>query len=362
MAGSGCIRFDGQVRMGQRHWSERFADRLLAVGREMRACWPQMEETALGPFYGMLAYHLGWSDAEFRPVREKTGKMLRPLLCLLGCEAVGGDWPKALPAAAAVELLHNFTLIHDDIEDHSDLRRGRPTVWCLWGVSQAINAGDGLFTLAHLALLRLRERGLPAAVVLQAVEVFDRAILRICEGQFLDISFAGRLDIDERAYTEMIAAKTAALLEAALHLGALVGEAGAAATAALRAYGHSLGLAFQVQDDLLGVWGQESQTGKPAAADIVERKLALPIVYALDRAGPADRALLAQVYQGRQPPSAAEVGVVLEVLERVGARTYLEQVAARYHAEALAALEGVPSGPAREALREIAESLVGRDA
>lgn len=346
--------------MEKQPWLERFAGRLAAVRQEMRAALPEVADGALAPFYGMLAYHLGWRDAEFRPVRERTGKMVRPLLCLLGCEAVGGDWQQALPAAAAVELLHNFTLIHDDIEDHSDLRRGRPTVWRLWGVPQAINAGDGLFCLARLALLRLLERGLPAEVVLQSVEILDRTVLRICEGQYLDLSFEGRLDTDERAYTEMIAAKTAALLETALHLGAMVGGGDEEATAALRAYGRSLGLAFQVQDDLLGVWGEESQTGKPAAADVIERKLGLPMVYALTHAGPGDRALLALIYGGTGAPGADEIAAVLEVLERVGARAYLEHVAARYHAEALAALEGVPAGPARGALREIAESLVGR--
>lgn len=345
--------------MEKRALFEHFAGRLVAVGEEMRACLPQ-GEASLRPFYGMMAYHLGWQDASFRPLQEHMGKQLRPLLCLLGAEAVGSDWRQALPAAAAVEILHNFTLIHDDIEDHSLLRRGRPTVWNVWGVPHAVNAGDGLFTLARLALLRLRERGVTAEVVLQAVEVFDRTVLRICEGQYMDLSFEGRLDVDEGAYSEMIAAKTAALLETTLHLGALVGGGREGETQALRAYGRNLGLAFQVQDDLLGIWGEEANTGKPAAADIVGRKVGLALVYALRQAGPAERAVLARVYQGGGEVSPEDVRAVRQLLEQLGTRAYLERVAAGYHGRALEALQDVPPGPARQALGEIAETLLGR--
>ncbi|MGC9023577.1 MAG: polyprenyl synthetase family protein [Chloroflexia bacterium] len=341
--------------------SERFSGWLAALEAEMRACFPA-PPPALLPFYGMMAYHLGWQDASFRPREGPAGKRLRPLLCLLAVEAVGGQWERALPAAAAVELVHNFSLIHDDIEDRSPLRRGRPTLWRLWGLPQALNAGDGLFTLARAALLRLREYGFPAETVLEAAALLDRAVLRLCEGQYLDLSFEGRLDVDEAAYLGMIAAKTAALLEAALELGALLGGGDAEARAALRSYGHALGLAFQVQDDILGVWGREERTGKPQAADVVERKLGLPAVYALGRAGPAGRDILEHVYGGRGAVTPEEVDAVLAVLEELGARGYAEGVAARYCEEALAALGRLPAGPARESLEEVARSLLGREA
>jgi geranylgeranyl diphosphate synthase type I len=347
--------------MGQ-PWFERFSDRLAAVEAEMRTNLPPAALPSLVPFYAMMAYHLGWQDAAFQPVRSRAGKLLRPLLCLLASEAVGGPWQQALPAAAAVELVHNFTLIHDDVEDNSPLRRGRPAVWSQWGVSQAINAGDGLFTVGRLALFRLRGQGLPAEVILQAVEVLDRAILRICEGQYLDLSFEGRLDVDEAAYSEMIARKTAALVEAAMHLGALVGGGSPAAAAALRAYGHALGLAFQVQDDILGVWGAEEHTGKPAAADLYGRKLGLPAVQSLARVTGEDRPILERVYGGVGPVTEEDVAAVLGVLQRAGTRECLEKVVGQYHALSLASLEGVPAGPAREALREIPAALLGREA
>jgi geranylgeranyl diphosphate synthase type I len=340
-------------------WSERFREQLVAVDGEMRACLALDVVAALAPFYGMMQYHLGWKDAALRPAEGPVGKLLRPLLCLAACQ-VTGRWETAVPAAAALELVHNFTLIHDDIEDHSPLRRGQPTVWNLWGIAQAINAGDGLFILARHALLRLRDRGVPPETILEAVAFLDRTILRICEGQYLDLSFERRVDVDEPAYTGMIARKTAALLEAAVYLGALVGGADAAAQAALRSYGEFLGLAFQVQDDLLGVWGVEERTGKPAAADVYGRKLGLPAVYALANTPPADRALLTQVYSGEGPVTPRDVAAVLAVMERVGTRAYVEQVAERYLRQALAALEGAPAGPARTDLADIAASLVGR--
>jgi geranylgeranyl diphosphate synthase type I len=260
-----------------------------------------------------------------------------------------------------VELVHNFTLIHDDIQDHSPLRRGRPAVWSVWGIPQAINAGDGLFIIARNALLRLRTHDVPPHVILMCIDVLDGTILRICEGQYLDLAFERRLDVEEEAYTGMIARKTAALLEAAMHLGALVGGAPDEVTAALRAYGGALGLAFQVQDDLLGVWGEEDRTGKPAAADVYGRKLGLPAVHALAHASPADQSLLTQVYGGAGTVSPEDVAAVLAAMGRCGTRAYVESVAGQHHRAALAALEGVPAGPARAALADIAVALLGRE-
>jgi len=345
--------------MGKQNGFERFQEWLEAIGAEMRACLAEVSP-GLVPFYGMMAYHLGWQDALWRPVRQREGKRLRPLLCLLASEAAGGSWRKALPPAAAVELLHDFTLIHDDVEDNSPLRRGRPAVWSVWGIPQAINAGDGLFVIARMALLRLRQHGLPAETILQAVEILDRAILVICQGQYLDLSFEGSLEVDEAAYRQMISWKTAALLEASMHLGALVGGGSAMVVAALRAYGQALGMAFQVQDDLLGVWGEEERTGKPAAADVHGRKLGLPVVHGLAHAHGPDREILARLYSGKGPMEGADVAAVLGVLERTGSRVYVERMAASHHEQALEGLCSLPAGPPRDALEEIAALLLGR--
>ncbi len=147
----------------------------------------------------MLRYHLGWEDAEGRPLRSEGGKALRPTLCLLACEAAGGDWRAALPAAAALELAHNFSLVHDDIPDRDPERRHRPAVWSVWGEAQAINAGDALLALSHLAVLKLVPKGVPAERALQAARVLDECTLEIVEGQALDISFEERLDVGEDA-------------------------------------------------------------------------------------------------------------------------------------------------------------------
>ncbi|MBN1485925.1 MAG: polyprenyl synthetase family protein [Chloroflexia bacterium] len=326
----------------------------------MGLCLPADPPARLQPFYGMIEYHLGWRDAALRPVRENTGKRLRPLLSLLACEVSSGLWRPALPAAAAVELLHNFTLIHDDIEDNSPLRRGRPTVWNLWGIPQAINVGDGLFVLARTALLRLRSSGLANEAFLEALEVFDQAILRICEGQYLDLSFEGRLDVDETSYGAMISAKTGALLVAAVQLGALIGGATAASLETWRRFGLALGLAFQVQDDWLGVWGNPVLTGKPAAADLHGRKLGLPLVHALGQATGAAREFLVQRLRGREPLSEEDIAAILQMMEDAGSRDYVQQQAACYHRQSLEFLAQLPEGPARSLLERLVESLLGR--
>ena len=151
-------------------------------------------------YYGMMRYHLGWVDESFRPAETSTGKRLRPMLCLLSCQALGGDPKQAIPAAGAVELVHSFSLVHDDIEDGSPVRRGRRAVWDVWGAPHGINVGDGLFVLARLALHRLAERGVPAHRVMAACLALDQACLALCEGQFLDLSFEDRHDVDLEQY------------------------------------------------------------------------------------------------------------------------------------------------------------------
>ena len=170
-----------------------------------------------GELERMLSYHMGWEDSTPR------GKRIRPLLVLLTTESAGAGWRKALPGAAAVELLHNFSLIHDDIEDNSPLRRGRETLWTIWGVPQAINAGDTLFSLAQATLLDLETTASPASA-LQAARVFQETCLRLTQGQFLDISYEGRSDLSVEDYWPMVSGKTAALISACTRIGALVAE------------------------------------------------------------------------------------------------------------------------------------------
>jgi len=322
----------------------------------------------LTSFYGMMQYHLGWVDEGFVPAQSGTGKRLRPILCLLTCQATGGDPDQALPAAAAIELVHNFSLVHDDIEDNSPLRRQRPTVWKVWGVSQAINAGDGLFVLAHLAMQRLADRGVPPRRVLTAFEILDEACLALTEGQYLDLSFEARLDVDVEQYLSMIRGKTAALFSAAAQLGALVAGSGPKSTARYRRFGENLGLAFQIVDDILGIWGDPQMTGKPAASDIRQRKKTLPVVRALgeeQKAGSTGLPVLnsvevREIYQ-REIIDEEAVEVALRILEDLGARHYAEEMANNYYQQALAELDAVGvENEAQDDLRELAAFLVER--
>ncbi len=290
--------------------------------------------------YGMLSYHFGWMDADGRPAARALGKAMRPTLCLLACEATGGDWQRALPAAAALELTHNFSLIHDDIQDGDAQRHHRPTVWAVWGRAQAINAGDAAFALSGVAMEQLSESGYPPEVVLAVWQLLNTAVLRLVEGQYLDLNFEERDDIGVDEYLAMIARKTGALIEAALHIGALLGAAPKAVVDHLRWYGRALGLAFQIGDDLLGIWGQPAETGKPVAADLRRRKKSLPVLYAMQQSSLTDKALLTELYAGgRRALDDHEVEQALAVLERARAEERTRDMLADYCSRALLELE-----------------------
>ena len=290
--------------------------------------------------YGMLSYHFGWMEADGRPAAGALGKVVRPTLCLLACEAVGGDWQRALPAAAALELTHNFSLIHDDIQDGDQQRHHRPTVWTIWGQAQAINAGDAAFALSGIAMEQLRESGYAPETILAVWQLLNAATLRLVEGQYLDLAFEERGDITVDEYLAMIARKTGALIEAAAQIGALLGGAEKPATDHLRWYGRALGLAFQIGDDLLGIWGQAAETGKPVAADLRRRKKSLPVVYATQQSSPEDRAMLAQLYAGgKRLLNDDEVEQALAVLERTRAEERTRDMLADYCSRAMLELE-----------------------
>ncbi len=289
------------------------------------------------PLFGFARYHLGWQDRDGRERPPTGGKMLRPALCLACCRAACGETDRALPAAAALELTHNFTLIHDDIEDESRLRHGQETVWSVWGLAHGVNAGDALFALAERTVLRLADRSVPADRVLRAAALLNGACLRLCEGQYLDLEFERRADVSRAEYVAMIDGKTASLLAAAAAIGALAGGADEPAVEGFERFGRTLGLAFQVQDDYLGAWGPEEETGKPGA-DIRDRKKSFPVVYALEAASPEHRRRLRELY-GRPDLDDAAVDEALAVLDRCGAREATRREAQRLAAQAVAVLD-----------------------
>ncbi|MBM3146159.1 MAG: polyprenyl synthetase family protein [Chloroflexi bacterium] len=326
---------------------------LPAIEIELQQVVNLAKDTHYAGLYEMIAYHMGWEGQGAGP--NARGKRIRPLLALLSTASAGGEWGNALPAAAAVELVHNFSLIHDDIEDNSPLRRGRPTVWKLWGIAQAINTGDTMFTLAHLAVMRLKETTTPA-IALRATHLLQQACLHLTQGQYLDIAYENKTDMAIEDYWPMVSGKTGALLAACTELGALVAGADDHTLTAYRRFGRDLGLAFQSLDDYLGIWGDAEQTGKSVASDLVERKKSLPVLYGLGQKG----AFTERWLQGGI--TAQEVPEVASLLEAEGGRAYTQKEAQRLTQQALAALEAAnPRGEAGQALSELAHTLLKRE-
>lgn len=300
----------------------------------------------------MVRHHFGWLDSDPAP----GGKRLRPRLCLLCAEDIGGDWRAALPAAAAVELIHNFSLIHDDIQDASETRRGRPTVWTRWGVPQAINTGDFVFVAAHLACQRLLEVGVTAEVAYAAQRALDLAALGLTRGQHLDLAFEARDEVAAEDYLEMISGKTASLLGAAAAIGALVGGGSAEAQQAYHRFGWNLGMAFQLLDDLLGIWGVPEQTGKSAADDLRRRKKTYPVLLGL--ALSPDFARLWRSGAAGAP----RVSSLQQALEATSAQDETHRRAAGYTGAAMEALASAPRRrQASGALEELAQGLLRRN-
>jgi geranylgeranyl diphosphate synthase, type I len=294
-----------------------------------------LEESSLVPFYGQMQYHLGWVDSNFSAVTSNPGKMLRPTLLLLAYEATGAINPdtetahpdlshlsRALPAAVAVELTHNFTLIHDDIEDGDNERRHHPTIWNVWGIPQAINTGDGMFALARYALWDIVNEGVDTAIAVQLGAMLDKACLVLAEGQHLDISFENRDDISVAMYVDMIGRKTATLMGCAAEMGALIGTREAETIFRLRSFGFSIGIAFQVRDDLLGIWASTEELGKTPAGDIYRRKKGLPVLHALEHAEASDQQFLRLVYSQKTPITATQAEAVLAIFERAHTKEY----------------------------------------
>ena len=312
------------------------------------------------PLYRMMGYHMGWLDEYGEAAEVESGKRIRPTLSLLACEALGGDVKAALPAATAVELVHNFSLIHDDIQDGNSERHNRPTVWWVWGPAQAINAGDGMHALARLALLRQTGEGMSPERTLKAVGLLDQACLRLCEGQYLDLTYQERVDISQDAYFKMVEGKTAALISCAAELGAVMSSAEEPVVQAMAQFGAKLGTAFQIRDDILDLWGQQD-TGKPLAGDILNKKKSLPIVYAIENASGAERRTLGDVYFKRvMEPE--DIDKIIEVLQTLGAREFCQAKADALCDEAIQSLKdaGMTSQQS-EGLEALARFIVTRE-
>ena len=299
---------------------------------------------------------MGWEDEHGRPATA-AGKRIRPALCLFAAETLCGSAEAAMPGAVAIELVHNFSLVHDEIQDQDAERHHRPTLWARLGDAQSINAGDLLYTFAVRALTN--SPGDPDRR-LQALAVLHSAIAKMIHGQWLDIDFESRDTVSIDDYLDMVAGKTGALLAAPLEIGAILGGADRPTAAALGRWGALVGAAFQAQDDYLGTWGNPDITGKSNSNDIARRKKTLPIVFGLSNADAA--AIIRRTYSG-QEVTPFSVSEVVAALEDAGAHDFCRERAREQTRAADALLATLPLSPEQRAsFRTIAAYLVDRDA
>ncbi len=345
--------------MADQSYEAVFGPIVADIEAEMQAV--RREQTCVAPvLWDVIDYQFGWdlTDAEQR--KQVSGKKIRPLLMALVAQAIAGDYRHVLPAGAALELLHNFTLIHDDVMDKSPERRHRQAVWTRWGNAQAINAGDGLFALANLLVARLLKQGSPPKKVVRTFETLSQACLWTAEGQILDMDFESRVRVTPDDYLTMTAHKTGSLIEAAAKIGALLSTDDEHVVQGYAAFARSLGIAFQVRDDYLGVWGDEARTGKSTTGDIREKKKTYPVLVAFERARDDDRAALQRLYAQRTL-SDADVEAVIAILARVDAAAHTDRIATSYYDQALRSLEGTGiQNETQTLIRRLAAFLIRR--
>jgi len=326
---------------------------LPTIESELQRQAARLNEPHLHPFYEMLTYHMGWTGEGAGP--DATGKRIRPLIVLLVTASREPKWLCASPAAGAVELVHNFSLVHDDIQDNSDKRRGRTTIWKKWNMAQAINVGDALFVISDQAILDL-SKDYSADIVVKTARVIHDACLDLTRGQYLDMAYENRNDLSIEDYWKMIEGKTAALLSACTQVGAILGGTDDRTIEQYRIFGRDLGLAFQVQDDILGIWGNEALTGKSTAGDLVEGKNSLPILYGISQKGKFAQRWNASAIQPE------EVAEVAQMLVSEGARDYAQHEAQRLTNQAIGTLDKInPKNEAGYALVDLTNKLLNRE-
>jgi len=304
----------------------------------------------------VASYHLGWCEQDGREVTAPCGKGVRPSLALMAGEALGAAPEELLPGAVAVELVHNFSLIHDDLMDRDEERHHRPTVWSVWGDAMAVLVGDALLSLAHEVL-----DSSGSAYAVPASRALGRATRELIRGQVLDVAFESRDDVTLAECLDMAAGKTGALLGVSAELGAVLAGAPTEAVVAFRRYGEHVGLAFQLVDDLLGIWGWPERTGKPVFSDLRSRKKTMPVVWAVHHGGAAGEGL-ARWLAGSDGPDELALRQAADLVERAGGRAWAQEEARSRIGHAVAALEGLVLDPVhRDELVDLATFVVERD-
>jgi geranylgeranyl diphosphate synthase type I len=327
------------------------------IDAEIRAVFADLHS----PMYDMLRYHLGWINEDGKPFSNNGGKAVRSTLCMLSNEAIAGNCERALPAAAALELLHNFSLIHDDIQDNDRERRNRPTVWAIYGKPQAINAGTLMRVLASLAMMRLAQRNVTVEKQLKAIRILDETCLQLIEGQYLDLSYEDQSDVSISDYLRMIKLKTVALIGCSLELGAFLATEDESTIQRFRKCGEYLGFAFQIKDDLLGIWGNQDKIGKPVGSDIRQKKKTFPLLYAWENASPGSKSKLDEIYQSTLINENLQAEV-LSILDSVQAKTHTQSTVADYCSKAMTSLDEIELTPVtHELFAEVIDFLAYRN-
>ena len=309
------------------------------IGKQLYDALPSFESTELT---NVMRYHLGWSDRDGNLAATTTaqGKALRPTLCVFACEAMGGDPKRALPSAAALELIHNFSLLHDDIQDQGYERRHQPTVWSIWGTSKALIAGDGMHSVGDISNFDSVSLGVNARLAIQISAVLTESYLEMIEGQCRDLVFEQTTNIKVEEYLGMIALKTGALIRSSALIGALIGRDDSRQNQAVIDFGNYIGRAFQIRDDFLGIWGDASTTGKTTSGDIEQRKKSLPIVVAFEDARGAAADELLRIYRpdNKEELSDNDIEIIRMVLDEVKAAERCQLLTEQSSENALTAL------------------------
>jgi geranylgeranyl diphosphate synthase type I len=314
--------------------------------------------------YDIHRYYMGWQEIDGSDSNSMGGKRMRPTLALLAADAVGGDVERAIPIAVALEYVHNFSLIHDDLEDMDRVRHHRPTVWAVWGEPAAIVSGNAMLKIADAAAWKLRSAGVEESVALEAEAELTSHYLKMMEGQYLDISFETEESVSVEQYLDMIERKTGALIEASIYLGGLVaprsGPDRQKATA-LKAIGYDLGRIFQIRDDVLGVWGGV-ETGKPVGADIKRKKKALPAVHALSSSAGATAERLRDIFRTEGDLDEEDVHVVLEEMDNLDTQNYCQTMAEDRWSDCQRMIESLDlSGTTADEFTDLGEFLLVRE-
>ena len=309
-----------------------------------------------GFLYDVLRYHLGWTDEQGNQQDNLAPLHFPSMLALASCQALSGDFHSALPAAAGVELVYNFTLVHGDVQSGRPDGGDRPGIWWVWGPAQAINAGDGLHALGRTTTMRLTQRGIPTGQVLQAVQSLDRACLVLCEGQYMDLEFQDRLLVTADDYFDMVRRKTGALTGCSAESGALAAWADRDGCAGFRDLGAYLGMAWQISRDIQDLWGRRGDG--MTAGNVLQKKKSLPLIHALATAPLAAKRELGNIYLKRvlEPDDAARL---VELLDQTDSREFAHGKARELVGQALECVDGARLDTQGDAiLRSLGESAL----